>query len=90
MLQLIIMALLEIVLYTINEFIGRKILFAFDVGDTIFLHMFAAMFGHKNSPKINLQSIGPRPDGDPSDFKFKFLLFGFDFWGLGTWNWDSD
>ena len=45
MLQLIIMALLEIVLYTINEFIGRKILFAFDVGDTIFLHMFAAMFG---------------------------------------------
>ena len=45
MLQLIIMALLEIILYTINEFIGRKILFAFDVGDTIFLHMFAAMFG---------------------------------------------
>ena len=51
MLQLIIMALLEIILYTINEFIGRKILFAFDVGDTIFLHMFAAMFGHNTSFK---------------------------------------
>ena len=47
-LQLIIMSLLEMTLFTINEFIGRKILVAFDVGDTIFLHMFAAMFGQSD------------------------------------------
>merc|ERR1719167_130303 len=44
-LQLIVMALIEIVLFTINEVIGRKYLQAVDAGDTIFVHLFGAYFG---------------------------------------------
>jgi ammonium transporter Rh len=44
-LQLIVMALIEIVLFVINEVIGRKMLGAIDAGDTIFVHTFGAYFG---------------------------------------------
>lgn len=44
-LQLIIMAIIEIVLFNINEVIGRTYLGAVDAGDTIFVHMFGAYFG---------------------------------------------
>ncbi len=44
-LQLIIMTLIEIVLFTVNEVIGRKYLGAIDAGDSIFVHMFGAYFG---------------------------------------------
>jgi ammonium transporter Rh len=44
-LQLIILALIEIVLFTVNEIIGRKYLKAIDAGDTIFVHLFGAYFG---------------------------------------------
>jgi len=44
-LQLMVMALIEIVLFFINEVIGRKYLKAIDAGDTIFVHTFGAYFG---------------------------------------------
>merc|ERR1712223_2216825 len=44
-LQLIVMALIEIVLFFVNEVIGRKYLHAIDAGDTIFVHTFGAYFG---------------------------------------------
>eukprot|EP00092_Neocalanus_flemingeri_P108432 GFUD01139254.1.p1 GENE.GFUD01139254.1~~GFUD01139254.1.p1 ORF type:complete len:531 (+),score=139.87 GFUD01139254.1:95-1687(+) len=44
-LQLIIMAIIEIVLFNINEVIGRTYLGAVDAGDTIFVHLFGAYFG---------------------------------------------
>lgn len=44
-LQLIVMALIEIVVFTANEVIGRKYLGAIDAGDTIFVHLFGAYFG---------------------------------------------
>jgi len=44
-LQLIVMALIEIVLFFVNEVIGRKYLRAIDAGDTIFVHTFGAYFG---------------------------------------------
>ena len=43
--QLIIMAIIEIVLFNVNEVIGRAYLGAVDAGDTIFVHMFGAYFG---------------------------------------------
>jgi ammonium transporter Rh len=43
--QLAIMAFIEIVLFNVNEYIGRNILMAVDAGDTIFVHMFGAYFG---------------------------------------------
>ena len=36
---------LEIVLFNVNEYIGRSYLNAVDAGDTIFVHMFGAYFG---------------------------------------------
>ena len=44
-LQLIIMVIIEVFIFVVNEFIGRTLYQAFDVGDTIFLHVFAAYFG---------------------------------------------
>jgi len=44
-LQLLVMTFIEIVLFTINEVIGRKYIKAVDAGDTIFVHMFGAYFG---------------------------------------------
>jgi len=44
-LQLIVMALIEIVLFVVNEVIGRKYIGAVDAGDTIFVHLFGAYFG---------------------------------------------
>lgn len=44
-LQLIIMALIEIVVYVANDVIGRVYIGAVDVGCTIFIHIFSAYFG---------------------------------------------
>jgi len=44
-LQLLIMTIIEIVLFNINEVIGRDYVMARDAGDTIFVHMFGAYFG---------------------------------------------
>ena len=43
--QLVIMAGIEIVLFNINEVIGRSYIGAVDAGDTIFVHLFGAYFG---------------------------------------------
>merc|ERR1719158_432078 len=43
--QLVLMTLIEIVLFNVNEVIGRAYMGAVDAGDTIFVHMFGAFFG---------------------------------------------
>merc|ERR1712013_869538 len=43
--QLVIMSIIEIVLFNVNEVIGRSYLKAVDAGDTIFVHLFGAYFG---------------------------------------------
>jgi len=43
--QLAVMAFIEIVLFNVNEWIGRYMFKAVDAGDTIFVHMFGAYFG---------------------------------------------
>ena len=44
-LQLIIMTAIEVIIFVVNEYIGRNIIGAVDVADTIFIHIFAACFG---------------------------------------------
>jgi len=44
-LQLIIMTVIEIIIFVVNEIIGKTILGAVDTGDTIFVHVFGAYFG---------------------------------------------
>ena len=43
--QLVLMTLIEIVLFNVNEVIGRAYIGAVDAGDTIFVRMFGAYFG---------------------------------------------
>ena len=56
-LQLIIMALLEVLLYSVNEYIGFSLMFAHDVGYATFLHVFAASFGLGVSRALKVESV---------------------------------
>merc|ERR1719412_3419261 len=44
-LQLVVMTVLEIAIFVVNEVIGRDYIGAVDAGDTIFVHIFGAYFG---------------------------------------------
>ena len=44
-LQLAIMTVLEVIIFVVNEVIGRDYIGAVDAGDTIFVHVFGAYFG---------------------------------------------
>ena len=44
-LQLAVMTVLEIIIFVVNEVIGRNYIGAVDAGDTIFVHVFGAYFG---------------------------------------------
>ncbi|XP_023344042.1 ammonium transporter Rh type A [Eurytemora carolleeae] len=56
-LQLLIMTLAEVLLYVGNEYIGRSLLFGFDVGATIFLHLFAIVFGLSVSRMLYIEDV---------------------------------
>lgn len=56
-LQLVIMVIIEVFFFVVNEFIGRTLYQAFDVGDTIFLHVFAAYFGLAASRVLHTSKI---------------------------------
>jgi len=43
--QLAVMAFIELILFNVNEYVGRSYIKAVDAGDTIFVHMFGAYFG---------------------------------------------
>lgn len=66
-LQLIVMSLIEIVLFTVNEVIGRQKLFAIDAGDTIFVHTFGAYFGLAASRVMYAKSV-VEADNQESDY----------------------
>jgi len=44
-LQLIVMTVIETIIFVVNEVIGRDYIGAVDAGDTIFVHLFGAVFG---------------------------------------------
>ena len=44
-LQLAVMTVLEVIIFVVNEVIGRDYIGAVDAGDTIFVHVFGAYFG---------------------------------------------
>ncbi|GAB1603227.1 ammonium transporter Rh type B-like [Argonauta hians] len=45
LLQLVVLALIEIVLFVVNEYIGLELLHTVDVGGSMFVHAFGAYFG---------------------------------------------
>merc|ERR1712032_722034 len=55
-LQLLVMTVLEITIFVINEVIGRSYIGAVDAGDTIFVHIFGAYFG------LTVARVLARPD----------------------------
>lgn len=46
--QLTVMVLIEVFLYSLNEYIGAEIFKAIDVGGSMFIHAFGAYFGYFN------------------------------------------
>merc|ERR1719500_1370959 len=62
-LQLLVMTVLEITIFVINEVIGRDYIGAVDAGDTIFVHIFGAYFG------ITVARVLARPDISKSDLE---------------------
>ena len=83
-LQLIIMALLEVLLYSVNEYIGFSLLFAHDVGYTNFIHVFAASFGLGVSRALKVENVAQPSQlatSKPSNiFSLLGTLFLWVFW----------
>ena len=75
-LQLITMAVLEVILYSINEYIGFSLMFAHDVGYTIFLHVFAAFFGLGVSRALKVENVAPPSQLATSKSSNIFSLLG--------------
>ena len=55
--QLVGMALIEVVVQSANEFIGLHYLKAYDVGESIYVHVFGAYFGLAVSKVISFKSV---------------------------------
>eukprot|EP00093_Oithona_nana_P008154 08154.XXX_80611_78065_1 [CDS] Oithona nana genome sequencing. len=83
-LQLITMSLIEIVIFAVNEVIGRKIFKAIDAGDTIFVHTFGAYFGLACSRVLydkNVEKSKNEGSGYTSDlFSMIGTIFLWMFW----------
>jgi len=62
-LQLLVMTVLEITIFVINEVIGRDYIGAVDAGDTIFVHIFGAYFG------LTVARVLARPDISKSNLE---------------------
>nr|XP_031843773.1 ammonium transporter Rh type A isoform X2 [Nomia melanderi] len=43
--QLVFMGILELIMFTVNKYVGNHILMAVDAGDSMFVHAFGAYFG---------------------------------------------
>ena len=75
-LQLIIMVILEVFFFVLNELIGRTFYQAFDVGDTIFLHVFAAYFGLAASRVLHTSKVAADDKMTTSKTSNIFSLLG--------------
>ena len=66
-LQLLVMAFLEIMFFAVNEAIGVKYLKAEDVGGSMFVHTFGAYFGIAMSRTLSNMTRHPRHDGSDKE-----------------------
>eukprot|EP00088_Acartia_fossae_P015848 TRINITY_DN18786_c0_g1_i5.p1 TRINITY_DN18786_c0_g1~~TRINITY_DN18786_c0_g1_i5.p1 ORF type:complete len:417 (-),score=126.76 TRINITY_DN18786_c0_g1_i5:216-1466(-) len=74
--QLAVMAFIEIVLFNVNEYIGRSYLNAVDAGDTIFVHMFGAYFGLAASRVLYNKKASDNDKAGPSHISDLFSMIG--------------
>ncbi len=83
-LQLIVMTLIEIVLFVVNEIIGRIYFGAIDAGDSIFVHLYGAYFGMAASRMLYTDSAKDhqkQSSGYTSDlFSMVGTIFLWMFW----------
>jgi len=83
-LQLVIMTVIEIFLFVINEVIGRNYIGAVDAGDTIFVHVFGAYFGLAVARVLNRPGVS-ESDNEGSSYNSDIFsmvgtLFLWIFW----------
>jgi len=83
-LQLIIMTMIEVVIFNVNEYIGRNYIGTVDAGDTIFVHMFGAYFGLAMSRILYDNSIveskNPGTDHQSNLFSMIGTIFLWCYW----------
>nr|AEA41159.1 Rh-like protein [Metacarcinus magister] len=61
--QLIVLALMEIPLFAVNEVIGRSYFGAIDMGDSMFVHVFGAYFGLAVSLMLHRRDASTEKEG---------------------------
>lgn len=61
--QLVVMATIEVVIQTLNEYIGLRYLKAYDVGESMYVHIFGAYFGLTVSKIINNSEVESENEG---------------------------
>ena len=66
-LQLLVIAVLEIIVFGVNEMIGAKIFKAIDIGGSMFVHVFGAYFGVALSRVLASRTRLPRRVGSPKE-----------------------
>jgi ammonium transporter Rh len=52
---MVVMATIEVVIQTINEYIGLTFLKGYDVGESVYVHIFGAYFGLACSKMLNFK-----------------------------------
>jgi len=75
-LQLIAMTMIEVVLFNVNEIIGRNYFGTRDAGDTIFVHMFGAYYGLTVSRVLFTQALLDTKNKGEDKFSNLFSMMG--------------
>ncbi|XP_019869284.2 ammonium transporter Rh type A [Aethina tumida] len=73
--QLIIMGIIEIAIFSANSYLGLETFKAVDAGGSIFVHTFGAYFGLAVSFVLNKKKIGPEPDVNLEEASYNSDMF---------------
>ena len=63
LIQIVVMATIEVVIQSFNEYIGLEILHAYDVGESIYVHIFGAYFGLAVAKVLHHKTVKSEAEG---------------------------
>ncbi|XP_018301485.1 rhesus blood group-associated glycoprotein Rh50 isoform X1 [Mycetomoellerius zeteki] len=67
--QLVFMGIVELIMFTINKYVGEKLFMAVDAGDSMFVHVFGAYFGLAVSFVFGLKEKPKEHDLEGSNYQ---------------------
>lgn len=74
--QLIVMATIEVFLYSLNQCIGTSIFNAVDMGGSCFIHAYGGIFGLAVSWVITPKSVADHPKNEGNNTTLTFGMIG--------------